>query len=221
LPSAGLRGVRESNVLGLLGFDSDLVHALDAAAPEVRRAVALLAARRACEISGLAAMAWVAPALAALAEGRPLPPPFDDRERMREALRSDPPVPGPTVFAATPPERPPYRPPTPAAAAGLKSAPAAEAGEDDRKWAPPVDAGRDRAVVRIGTPYVPGPISPPHFALPAVLAAADPTPLKAAVNAVWHALHTYGEHYPELLEEVWSACREPGPVLPDEGTGKR
>ncbi|MFI1423106.1 hypothetical protein ACH4VX_35150 [Streptomyces sp. NPDC020731] len=53
LPSEGLRGARESNVLDLLRFDSDLVHALDAAGPDVQRAVALLAARRACEAASL------------------------------------------------------------------------------------------------------------------------------------------------------------------------
>ncbi|MFF3838265.1 hypothetical protein [Streptomyces sp. NPDC001930] len=58
------------------------------------------------------------------------------------------------------------------------------------------------------TPHVPGLISQPHFALPAVLAAAEPTPLKAALDAVWHALHTYGEHYPDLLEEIRSVCAE-------------
>ncbi|OSP32096.1 hypothetical protein B7767_38265 [Streptomyces sp. 13-12-16] len=51
-------------------------------------------------------------------------------------------------------------------------------------------------------------ISQPHFALPAVLAAAEPAPLKAALDAVWHALNTYGEHYPELLEEIRSVCAE-------------
>jgi hypothetical protein len=54
-----------------------------------------------------------------------------------------------------------------------------------------------------GNPRGPEQISQPHFALPAVLAAAaEPTPLKAALDAVWHAVHTYGEHYPELLEEI-------------------
>lgn len=55
-----------------------------------------------------------------------------------------------------------------------------------------------------GTPQVRGPISQPHFALPAVLAAAEPDPLKAALDAVWHGLNTYGEHYPELLDEIRS-----------------
>jgi hypothetical protein len=44
LPSERLRGVG-GNVRGLIRFDSDLVHALDAAGPEAQRAVASLAAR--------------------------------------------------------------------------------------------------------------------------------------------------------------------------------
>lgn len=54
------------------------------------------------------------------------------------------------------------------------------------------------------TPQVRGPISQPHYALPAVRAAAEPDPLKAALDAVWHALNTYGEHYPKLLDEIRS-----------------
>jgi hypothetical protein len=59
-----------------------------------------------------------------------------------------------------------------------------------------------------GNPRGPERISQPHFALPAVLAAAEPAPLKAALDAVWHAVNTYGEHYAELLEEIRSACAE-------------
>ncbi|MFG3043245.1 hypothetical protein ACGFYZ_40740 [Streptomyces sp. NPDC048330] len=58
------------------------------------------------------------------------------------------------------------------------------------------------------TPHVPGLISQPHFALPAITAAADPSPLKAALDAAWHALQTYGEHYPELLAEIRCLCAE-------------
>ncbi|MEU5977739.1 hypothetical protein [Streptomyces sp. NPDC047315] len=187
LPSEGLRGARQSNVLGLLRFDSHLVHALDAAGPEAQRAVALLAARRACEAAALTDVPWVAHALAELAEERPLPPPFDDTARMWETLRCDPCVPERSVLQATPPERAPYRPPT-----------------------PPADV-RHTAIVEVhvtGTPRAPERISQPHFALPAVLAAAEPSPLKSALDAVWHAVNTYGEHYPELLAEIWSACAE-------------
>ncbi|MFI2422690.1 hypothetical protein ACH5A7_01085 [Streptomyces sp. NPDC018955] len=127
LPSESLRRVG-GNVRGLLRFDSDLVHALDAAGPGVQRAVALLAARRACETAGLDGVPWVAEALTALAWGRPLPPPFDDVARMWEALRSDPRVPDRSVLEAIPPERPPYRPPTSSEEAGWERVPAAKAG---------------------------------------------------------------------------------------------
>ncbi|MEU2356153.1 hypothetical protein ABZ599_24785 [Streptomyces misionensis] len=181
LPSERLRAVG-GNVRGLLGFDSDLVHALDAAGPDVQRTTAVLAARRACEAAGLAEVPWVARALTALSLGGPLPPPFDDPALMRETLRSDPRVPDRSALEAIPPERPPYR--------------------------PPAQGEYDTAVVVHGStePRRPGRISQPHFALPAVLAAADPAPLRAALDAVWHAVNTYGEHYPRLLAEVRSGC---------------
>ncbi|MQS07893.1 hypothetical protein FNX48_012110 [Streptomyces sp. IF17] len=50
--------------------------------------------------------------------------------------------------------------------------------------------------------------SQPHRALPAVLAAAGPNPLGAALEAVWHAMGTHGERHPELLEELRSVCSE-------------
>lgn len=59
-----------------------------------------------------------------------------------------------------------------------------------------------------GTVRGPERISQLYFALPAVLAAAEPDSLKAALDAVWHAVGTYGEHYPELLEEIRSACAD-------------
>ncbi|MGY1501014.1 hypothetical protein ACW4TU_31285 [Streptomyces sp. QTS52] len=230
LPSEALRGVG-GNVHGLLGFDSDLVHTLDAAGPEVQRAVASLAARRACEAAGLAEVPWVTQALTALVRKRPLPPPFDDTDRMWETLRSDPQVPNRSVVEAIPPERPPYRPPTPPATAGATWVPvpaAKPAGGSGRaglgralgSLVPTAPVGRSAAptggvgqrvavVVHVsGSPRDPAPISQPHFALPAVLAAAEPAPLKAALDAVWHAVNTYGEHYPELLEEIRAACAE-------------
>ncbi|MFE6225370.1 hypothetical protein [Streptomyces sp. NPDC057854] len=226
LPSESLRAVRESNVLGLLEFDSDLVHALDGVGADVQRSVALLAARRACEAAGLTTVPWVAGALAALAEGRPLPPPFDDASRMRERLNATPFPAGPLVRGAVPPERPPYFPPTPAGWAWI---PASRPGDDgaqhyelgrmpegpspavpgDKLSAARTDVGHVPATVTPAalthparTPQVRGPISQPHFALPAVVAAADPSPLKAVLDAVWHALHTCGEHYPGFLEEI-------------------
>ncbi|QFZ78488.1 hypothetical protein GFH48_01435 [Streptomyces fagopyri] len=59
-----------------------------------------------------------------------------------------------------------------------------------------------------GTARGPERISQPHVALPAVLAAAGPDSLKAALGAVWHSVGTHGEHYPELLEEVRSVCTD-------------
>ncbi|MFF5157077.1 hypothetical protein ACFY3N_12595 [Streptomyces sp. NPDC000348] len=89
LPSEGLRGARGSNVLGLLRFDSDPVHALDDTGPDNQRAVALPAARLACEAAGPTDVPWVTEALTALTRKRPLPPPFDDAARgghVRRAL---------------------------------------------------------------------------------------------------------------------------------------
>ncbi|MFF8413361.1 hypothetical protein [Streptomyces omiyaensis] len=234
LPSRRLRAVRGSNVLGLLDFDGDLVHALGAAGADVQRAVALLAARRACERAGLTTVPWVAGALTALAEGRPLPPPFDDTARMWETLRATPLAPGPPVRGAVPPGRPPYFPPTPPGWAWIETS---EPGDDGAKHyelgrlpesPPPTVSDAKSSAARAGagrapafvtpmalthparTPQVRGPISQPHFALPAVLAAAEPSPLKAALDAVSHALETYGEHYPEFLEEVRPLCARPG-----------
>ncbi|WP_055554169.1 hypothetical protein [Streptomyces sp. NBRC 110028] len=233
LPSEALRGVG-GNIRGLLRFDSDLVHALDAAGPEAQRAVASLAARRACAAAGLTDVPWVAQALTALAERRPLPPPFDDVGRMWETLRSDPRVPNRSVLEAIAPERPPYRPPAPPAAAGWAWVPAAASADErarrpglgrrlgafvpktaaDRSVTPTGGAGCGAAVVVHAPGGRPGParISQPHFALPAVLAAAEPAPLKAALDAVWHAVNTYGEHYPELLEEIRSVCADRAPA---------
>ncbi|MFH9090314.1 hypothetical protein [Streptomyces sp. NPDC017673] len=61
-----------------------------------------------------------------------------------------------------------------------------------------------------GDPRGPERISQPHFALPAVLAAAEPVPLRAALDAVWHAVNTYGERHPELLDPFRSVCAEQG-----------
>ncbi|MFF5503227.1 hypothetical protein [Streptomyces roseolus] len=240
LPSESLRAVRHSNVLGLLPFDSDLVHALDAAGADVQRSVARLAARRACETAGLTTVPWVARALTALMDGRPLPPPFDDTARMWETLRSTPLAPGPPVRAATPPERPPYFPPTPV---GWGWIPTSEPGDDGARHyelgrlpESPGPAGSDAKLsaahaADLGpvpafvtptelthparTPLDRGLISQPHFALPAVPAAAEPSPLKAALDAVSHAVAAYGEHYPELLEEIWQLCADRSDGKPD------
>ncbi|WP_308342314.1 hypothetical protein [Streptomyces sp. MW-W600-10] len=227
-PSEGLRGVG-GNIRGLLRFDSDLVHALGAAGPEIQRAVAQLAARRACAAAGLTDVPWVTPALTALMQKHPLPPPFDDTARLWGYLRSDPQVPRRSVLEAIPPERPPYRPPTSPPAAGWRQVPDVNSGDGpgpqrlgqalgalvptgpaSQSTTPTAGVGQGAAVVvqTSGTPRGPERISQPHFALPAVLAAAESDPLKAALEAVWHAVNTYGEHYAELLEEIRSECVE-------------
>lgn len=131
------------------------------------------------------------------------------------------------MLQAVPPERPPYRPLPLPAAAERTWLPAAESGDDGRRrqglgrglgaLIPPAPAG-DRptppggvghgaaAVHASGTARGTLLISQPYFAPPAVLAAAEPDPLKAALAAVWDSVNTYGEHYPELLEEIRSAC---------------
>ncbi|WP_067474723.1 hypothetical protein [Actinomadura hibisca] len=105
-PTEALRAAPSAQ--SLIRYDADLVRALDAAGPGVQRGVAVFAARSAATAAGIADLDWVAPALAALAQGRPLPAPFDDRDRMSQALGSDPNVPDRTVGEAVPPksERP-------------------------------------------------------------------------------------------------------------------
>ncbi|MGV9454842.1 hypothetical protein [Streptomyces sp. NPDC003635] len=205
LPSDALRGV-QGNVRGLLEFDPDLVHALDAAGPDTQRAVAALAARRACEAAGLAALDWVAAGLAALDEGRPLPPPFDDWDRMWQALYDDPGAPDGTVGRAVPPERPPFRPEheSPAQqivgpAAAMVTSPAAQL--PTRR----VRGASGGLLVTHGAPDDSLPMSQPHMALPAIPGAAEPDPLRAALDAVFAAVVTYGEDYPVLLQQIRAA----------------
>ncbi|MEU0169276.1 hypothetical protein ABZ214_28115 [Streptomyces iakyrus] len=243
LPSDALRTVG-GNVSGLRDFDPDLLHALDAAGPATQRAVALLAARRACEAAGLTALDWVTEALTALDEGRPLPPPFDDDARMWHTLASDPACPDRTVGRAVPPERPPLQdsssspgtgalspqeaatlvvgparamarqpspPPAPdPASAGQASPPPlpdpAAAGRPSPPPAP--DPSRYGLFVGFGPPDASLRISRPHAALPAVTGAAEPDPLRAAVDAVYAAVVTYGEDWPALLADIGSLCRE-------------
>lgn len=75
-PSDRLRRVG-GHVRGLAQRDRDLVDELDRADPAVQRAVAVWAARRACDVAGLASTDWVAAGLDALDRGEPLAPPFD------------------------------------------------------------------------------------------------------------------------------------------------
>ncbi|CAL9478886.1 hypothetical protein SUDANB145_02983 [Streptomyces sp. enrichment culture] len=224
LPSATLRAVG-GNVRGLLRFDPDLVHNLDAAGPGVQRRVAVRAAHRACEAAELTDVPWIAGALTALTEGRPLPPPFDgpdeSRTAMWDALRTDPRVPGTSVLEARPPERPPYQPPEPHPDQPMPAPRRADSPRPTRQGlgrylstltpTPPTKEQFLAAYAEIrpaDEPRPPHRISQPHYALPAIPAAAGPDPLRAALDAVWHALGTHGEHYPDLLAEVRALCGE-------------
>jgi hypothetical protein len=230
-PSEELRRrLRHTNVLGLLEYDGDLVHDLDAAGPEAQRVVATLAARRACEAAGLTDVPWIARALTDLAEGRPPGSPFDDAALMWERLRSDPAVPRRAAPRGQPPARPPYFPPPPEPT-GWTWVPEASLSDDGPqdatsgrflgRWvrtAPPdgkrsPSASHEVQVVRMAAAQAdadaaaePQLISQPHFALPAVPAAAGADPLQAAVEAVWHAVNACGEQWPALLEEVRDVC---------------
>ncbi|WFB11289.1 hypothetical protein LRS74_32820 [Streptomyces sp. LX-29] len=216
LPSQALRDV-DGNVLGLLDFDPDLVHAIDDAGPAAQRAVALLAARRACEAAGLAQLDWIAAGLSALAEGRPLPPPLDDPDRAWQALESDPRVPDRTVGEAIPPERAPFQPPVHDGAPAPM--PAGEMPQFVGSIAavmmstnPEASRSEEEYVVMAtaGGPASSLPMSQPHMALPALLDAAETDALQAALDAVYAAVATYGQNYPSLLQEVRSMLRTVG-----------
>jgi hypothetical protein len=90
-----------ANAFGLAQLDRPLLDALGTATPAVQRAVAAWAARRACEAAGLVTIDWIAPALAALDQGAPLPPPFDGDKDPWDRLRADPRVPSTTVTIPT------------------------------------------------------------------------------------------------------------------------
>ncbi|MFJ7906697.1 hypothetical protein [Kitasatospora sp. NPDC096204] len=220
-PSEALRGV-VGNVRGLLEFDASLPHALDDAGPRAQRVVARFAARRACAAAGLAGLDWVAAALAALEEDRPLPPPFDDPDALWQALAADPRVPARTVRRAVAPGREPFRPPhadlyapSPMFAPVSVPPPVISTGTVTERQEPPAPpaAGAEPAVTRTAR-LVPGPLDPdppvsqPHMALPAVLGAAEPDPLRAAIDAVFAAVVTYGEDHRTLLAEVRAVLAE-------------
>ncbi|MHB9755458.1 hypothetical protein ACYBSK_13905 [Streptomyces sp. BYX5S] len=195
-PSDSLRAV-EGQAWTLLRFDAALVHELDAAAPEVQRAVAVHAARRACAVAGIAGLSWVAPALVALDEGRALPAPFDDWDEMFQVLSSDPRVPDRTVRQAVPPTEP-----APVHAAASVAGPA-----------------RAFAADTSGAATEPYPVSQPHMALPAVVEASDGHPLKAALTSLGSAIAAFGAvQWPVLLREVRALCAQAGGDRPDAAT---
>jgi hypothetical protein len=155
-PTERLRNLA-ANTIGLGQLDRPLLDALGEADPDVLRAIAHWATRRAFDQSGLSALDWVAPALAALERGQPLPAPFDSQAKTWALLL------GPdTVVMAV-----------------------------------------NRAVSDVAD-------EPPRMdtraaALPAIFAAVDPDPLKAAVDAVWSAAIAFQQDSPRLFADLRDA----------------
>jgi hypothetical protein len=87
------------NARAVARLDLGLAEAIAAASPGIQRSIARWAARRACEVAGIADLDWVAPALEALDQGQELPPPFDDRERVWPVFHGEPRVARATVVS--------------------------------------------------------------------------------------------------------------------------
>jgi hypothetical protein len=149
LPDERVRGV--NGALPLAGLDRELFDALQTLGDRTVRAIAASAARQACTAAKLVKRDWVAPALAALERGDPLPSPFDDYSHAFQALR------------------------------------------DDRRAPQTSVASHDGRHSRI---------SQQHMAIPSVFAAARTEPLAAAVEAIFHAVVTFGSGYRKLLTEL-------------------
>ncbi|GLX42222.1 hypothetical protein Sros01_82940 [Streptomyces roseochromogenus] len=76
-----------------------------------------------------------------------------------------------------------------------------------------IDADRGRGARCVGCAHLRYSARPPAdltavLRSPTVLAAADPDPLKAALEAVFQAVSMCGEHYPKLLEEIRAVCAD-------------
>ena len=87
-PSERVRSL-PANAWGLARMDRELLDALERAAPQRQREVAIWAARRACAVAGLDTVDWIADALAAVECGEPAPPPFDDTSAAWDRLFTD------------------------------------------------------------------------------------------------------------------------------------
>lgn len=74
-------------------LDRQLLDTLAEADPGTQREIARWVTRRAFVEARLAQAEWIAPALAAMDEGQPLPPPLDDRRRAFDMLLSDDQIP--------------------------------------------------------------------------------------------------------------------------------
>ncbi|MGX1026332.1 hypothetical protein RKD38_001013 [Streptomyces ambofaciens] len=150
LPSGRVRAAGDV-ARGLVPLDRDLLDAVDAACPVTQRGLARWAARRAFTTAGLEGVDWVAPALAALDRGEPLPAPFDDSQTAWDRFFTD------DRTALTAPD--------------------------------PPGVGHGAPLCRA-------------LALPALRAAADPDPLRAALGALFAAAVAHGTDYPALFAEA-------------------
>ncbi|MBP2330328.1 hypothetical protein JOF56_010713 [Kibdelosporangium banguiense] len=92
LPSERLRQLR-GTALVIAPMDRPLVDALGAADARTQREVARWVTRRAFVEAQLSEVDWIAAALAAVDQGDPLPPPFDNDEEAWQRLFTDPHVP--------------------------------------------------------------------------------------------------------------------------------
>jgi hypothetical protein len=149
----------------LAELDRALVDALEAAAPDVQRAIARWAAHRACDMAGISERPWVAAGLAAMDRGAALPPPFDDRRAASDKLLE-----------------------------GLGD------GKVYKTFSIIVPLGDESPAERISSSN----FSKPHAAVPAVFAAVESDPLRAACDAVWAAIATAGADHPAFVTK----CRE-------------
>jgi hypothetical protein len=154
-PNDRLRHVG-GNVRGMEQLDLPLVFDLSEAHDVTLRSIAVWAAERAYEAAGLTDLPWAAPALSALREGQPLPPPFDDLAAVSSRLDT---VPITTVRS--------------------------------------FDGRHDH-------------VSQQHAATPALLAAAEPDALQAALDTLFAAVVTYGDRYPDLLAALRDTFRQLG-----------
>ncbi|MFY1661224.1 hypothetical protein [Micromonospora sp. WMMD1274] len=97
-PSRRVRELR-GQAQPLARLDRRLLDRIDALPPERQRQVACWAARRAMRVAGLEQLGWIADALAAAEDGRPLPPAFTEQRGAAayRRLLSDPEVPRTTI----------------------------------------------------------------------------------------------------------------------------
>jgi hypothetical protein len=89
LPSERMLRLRDK-ALHLARMDRPLIDWLDRADDATLRAIARWVTRRVYVEAQLADVDWIAPALAAMDRGEPLPPPFDDDIRALDRAMSDP-----------------------------------------------------------------------------------------------------------------------------------